>query len=153
VIQFEEIIMEESINICEQLSSSYEIKEGGNISLRGKSPTKDSFDFDSIKPLKRAIVPIRPILLIITALIIYSFFTTDSMSVSVLKGFDDTYRNFKSMFLDPYPHGFTLLDVFFVFMMIVRLIFMTTLFCGIIALFLGLLDPRLRFRNKLSIKI
>ena len=60
MIQFEQVIEEESIKICEQLDS-YALKK--------------STDFGAGKPLKRETVAIQGILLIIIALTIYRFFT------------------------------------------------------------------------------
>lgn len=76
--QYEKLIMKESMKICEQLSSS-EIKEGGYTSFRGKSPTKDSVDFGTIKPLKRATDAIWAILLISIALIIHLLFIIEGL--------------------------------------------------------------------------
>lgn len=60
MIQFEQVIEEESIKICEQLNS-YDPKK--------------STDLGAGNPLKREIVAIQGILLIISALTIYRLFT------------------------------------------------------------------------------
>jgi len=69
LIQYEDLIMDESINICQQLYSN-DIKQGGHISYRGMSPTEDRIEFGTIKLLKSVADVIRIIVLLITALTI-----------------------------------------------------------------------------------
>ena len=114
---------EESINGWAQL--------GDNI--------KDNMSLGTIKPLNRASVAMRAVLLILTALTIYFFWTIDYQSVDVLKGFADTFVNFKTIFLHPYSHRFTLGEAFYNVVVTSGLAFLTTLIGGFIALFLGLL--------------
>jgi len=149
VIQFEEIIRKESINICEQLSS-YADKEEEHTSFVGMSPTKDSLGLSTTKPQKRTTVAIWAKLLIILALIIYIFFTLDYQSANVLKSLACTYSDFQTMFLQDYSHPFTLWDAFYEIVMTLRLVFITTLFGGIIALFFRMLASCILAQKQVS---
>ena len=134
MIQFEEIIREESINICEELSS-YADKEGEHTSFVGMSPTKDSLGLSTTKPQKRTPVVIWARRLIIIALIIYIFFTLDYQSANVLKSLAYNFSNLQTMFLQHYSRHFTVWEAFCEIVMTLRLAFITTLIGGIIALF------------------
>jgi len=116
--------MEESIKGWAQLS-------GADI--------KDHKKLVTTKPLNKASITMRIILLVLAVLTIYAFLTMDYKGVNVLKGFIDTYSNFQTMFLHPYSHRFTLWDAFYEIVITLGLAFLTTLFGGIIAIFLGLL--------------
>ena len=76
------------------------MKKDGNISLGAKSQTNDTMNFGTIKPLNRATVAMRAVMIIITALTIYFFVTIDYRSVNVLKSIATTLDNFKLMFLN-----------------------------------------------------
>jgi len=99
----------------------------GNISIR------------TIKPLNKASLAMRAILLVLLGLTMYFFATMDYQGVNVLKGLADTFSNFKTMFLHPYSHRFTLGEAFYNVVVTLGLAFLTTLIGGIVALFLGLL--------------
>jgi len=137
-MRFEEVITQESIDICEQLRS-YEIKNGRHTSFRRTFSTQDTMNFGTIKPLNRAMVAMRAILLLLTALTIYFFVSIDYQSVDVLKSIAITFENFRTVFLHPYSQRFTLGEAFYNVVVTLGLAFLTTLIGGIVALFLGLL--------------
>ncbi|GBF34004.1 phosphonate ABC transporter permease protein phn E1 [Desulfocucumis palustris] len=92
-----------------------------------------------VRPLNRSSFAMRIILLILSVLTIYALSTIDYNSVDIKKAVSDTLSNFKTMFLQPYSHRFSLPDAFYGVVVTMGLAFLTTLFGGIIALFLGLL--------------
>lgn len=99
--------------------------------------------FDELlKPLNKASIAMWGILLVLLALTIYFFFTLNYQSVNVLKGVADTLNNFKTVFLHPYAHRFTLGEGFYNVVVTLGLAFLATLIGGIVALFLGLLAAR-----------
>jgi len=134
-MQFKELIVQETNNICEQLSS-YEDRHN---SFKELFLTKDTINFGPIKLLDRASIAMRTVILFLTVLTIYFFSTLDFQSVDVLKGFTDTLVNFKTMFLNPYAQRFTLGEAFYNVVVTLGLAFLTTLIGGIVALLLGLL--------------
>ena len=136
-MKFEKLIIEESKVICEQLSS-YE-KEGRHTSFKELFLTNDHKNLGTIKPLNKASIAMQAVMLILTTLTIIFFLTIDYQSVDVLKGFADTFVNFKTMFLHPNAHRFTLGEAFYNVVVTLGLAFLATLIGGIVALFLGLL--------------
>jgi phosphonate transport system permease protein len=136
VNQFEEIIIEESINICEQLSG-YAAMEGEQTACHSISSTEVSLDWGPNNPLKKAIVAIQALLLLGTVLTIYLLF--NYKSVNIFKDLADTFVYFKTMYLYPYAQRFTLGDAFSEIGLTLGLAFSTTLIGGIIAVFLGIL--------------
>ena len=140
-MQFEEVIVEESNAICEQLSI-HTLKKGGLFSFQGLFSKKGSLDFGSAKPLNRATIAMKAILLILAALTIYFFITIDYQNVDVFKGIVLTFENFKTIFLHPYSHRFTLGEAFYNVVVTLGLAFLTTLIGGIVALFFGLLGAQ-----------
>ncbi|WP_407314442.1 PhnE/PtxC family ABC transporter permease [Desulfosporosinus sp. SB140] len=115
--------LEESINVWAQLEDNL----------------NDKISIGTVKPLNKESIAMRAILLILLALTVYYLFTMDYQGVNVLKGFADTYSNFKTMFLHPNSHRFTLGDAFYNVLVTLGLAFLTTLIGGFVALFLGLL--------------
>ncbi len=93
----------------------------------------------TIKPLTKASVAMRAVMLFLIVSTIYFFYSIDYQSVNVLQGFADTFANFKTMFLDPYAHRFTLGEAFYNVVVTLGLAFLTTLIGGSVALLLGLL--------------
>jgi phosphonate transport system permease protein len=126
-MQFEEVIRKESIGICEQLSSY---------------STKDTVNYGTIKPLNRAALAMKGILLLLTALTIYFFVTIDYQSVNLLESIALTFENFKTVFLHPQSNRFSLGEAFYNVVVTLGLAFLTTLIGGIVALFLGLLGAQ-----------
>ncbi|MHB8125540.1 MAG: PhnE/PtxC family ABC transporter permease [Desulfitobacteriaceae bacterium] len=100
---------------------------------------KDNMSIGIIKPLNKASIAMLAILLVLLVLTIYFFLNMDYQSVDILKGFADTYSNFMTMLLYPYSHRFTLGEAFYNVVVTLGLAFLTTLFGGFFALFLGLL--------------
>lgn len=117
---------EESINSWAQL--------GDNL--------KDKTRVGTIKPLNRATVAMRTVMLVLTTLTILFFLTIDFQSVDVVRGLADTFVNFKTIFLHPYSHRFTLGEAFYNIVVTAGLAFLTTLIGGCVALFLGLLSAQ-----------
>lgn len=78
MIQFEELIMEESMKICEDLSS-YAIKEDARTTYSGMTPTKDGIDFRTNTHREKLTDTIRVILLIITALLFNLLFILEGL--------------------------------------------------------------------------
>lgn len=93
----------------------------------------------AIRPVNRSSIVIRSILLGLLVLTIYTLLTMDYKGVDVIKGFHDTYLNFKTMFMHPHSHRFTLLQAFYEVGITLGLAFLSTLFGAFFALFLGLL--------------
>ncbi|EGW40086.1 ABC transporter permease subunit [Desulfosporosinus sp. OT] len=118
------MLFEESIKGWAQLGDS--VKD--NISVKSINP-----------PLNKASFAMRAILLTLLALTIYFFFSLDYQGINVLQGFADTFDNFKTIFLHPHAHRFTLGEAFVNVVVTLGLAFLATLIGGIIALFLGLL--------------
>ncbi|MDR3585408.1 MAG: ABC transporter permease subunit [Desulfosporosinus sp.] len=128
MMQFENEIIQESLLIEESLDDWLAVSVNPNDLNHGTS-----------KPFDRASLTMRGLLLILVGLTIWFFFTLDYKSVDMLKGFADTFSNFKTMLLHPYSHRFSWGEAFTEVMITLGLAFLTTLIGGIIALFLGLL--------------
>lgn len=106
--------------------------------LNGKA-LNNPLKLKTIKPLNRTTVAIRAILLVLSVLTIYTLLTMDYKGMDVVKGFADTYSNFKVMLLEPFSRHFTIGEALYQVVITLGLAFLTTLFGSIIALFLGLL--------------
>ncbi|OAT85466.1 PhnE/PtxC family ABC transporter permease [Desulfotomaculum copahuensis] len=94
------------------------------------------------KPLNRQALAMRIFLLVISLLTIYALLTIDYRSVDVAKAAADTLNNLKIIFLQPDTHRLSLRDAFYEVVITMGLAFLTTLFGGVIAFFLGLLGAR-----------
>lgn len=112
------------------------IKTWGQLS---GNDTNDLDDLIAVKPLNRAAIGIRAVLLALAALTVYALSTIDYRSVDVYTAAADTVSNFKLMFLQPYSHRFSLWEAFYEVLITLGLAFLTTLFGAAVALFLGLL--------------
>jgi phosphonate transport system permease protein len=111
-------------------------------SLKGWAQLGDYNDNRSlgiVKPLNKASIVMRTVILVLSVLTIYFFLTLDYQNVNVLKGLADTFVNFETMFLHPFAHRFTLGEAFYNVVVTLGLAFLTTLIGGFVALFLGLL--------------
>ena len=91
------------------------------------------------KPLSRESLTMWILLVVLSLLTIYALLTIDYQSVDMAKAVADTLDNFKTIFLHPAAHRLSLWDAFYEVVITLGLAFLTTLFGGIIALFLGLL--------------
>jgi len=141
MMQFEKIIIEESLNICEQLAS-YE-KKGRQSFFKSLLSTGDTMNTDLRRsPLNKATLAMRAILLALSVLTIYYFLTIDYQNLNLLESLGITLENFKTIFLHPLAHRFTLAEAFYNVVVTLGLAFLTTLIGGIIALFLGLLGAQ-----------
>ncbi|MBU2699501.1 phosphonate transport system permease protein [Sporomusaceae bacterium BoRhaA] len=117
--------MEKSMKICGQLSSD---------EIAG--------DWGDIRPLNRATLTVRIFLLVLSVLTIYALATIDYQSVGMAKAVADTLHNFKIIFLEPEANRLNLWEAFYEIVITMGLAFLTTLFSGIIALFLGLMAAK-----------
>ncbi|MDR3540564.1 MAG: ABC transporter permease subunit [Desulfosporosinus sp.] len=91
------------------------------------------------KSLSRESLTMWILLLVLSLLTIYALFTIDYRSVDLAKAVADTLDNFKTIFLHPAAHRLSLWDACYEVVITLGLAFLTTLFGGVIALFLGLL--------------
>jgi len=128
MMQFEKEILKESMLIEDSISECMALRY-----------SQEAMFQDTKKPLDRASVVMRTLLLVLTALTVYFFVTLDYQSVDVLKGFVDTVSNFQTMFLHAATHRFTFGEAFYNVVVTLGLAFLTTLIGGVVALFLGLL--------------
>lgn len=92
-----------------------------------------------MKPLNRETLVIRILMLTLSLLTVYALLSIDYKSVDIPKAVADTLSNFKMIFLQPAAHRLSLLSALYEVVITMGLAFLTTLFGGIIALFLGLL--------------
>jgi len=107
------------------------------------SPEKtDSKDTAASRPDRRAALTISLTLLVLAAATVYCALTMDYGHVDIRLALHDTLRNFGTMFLRPYSHRFTAPDALWEITITLGLAFLTTVFGGVIALFLGLLGAR-----------
>jgi phosphonate transport system permease protein len=95
-----------------------------------------------IRPLNKKSLVIRLLLLVLLVLTIYEFANMNCRGTDIAKGFEDTFSNFKTMFLNPGSRRLTLHAAFYEVLITFGLAFLTTLFGGVIALFLGLLSAQ-----------
>lgn len=116
-----------------------EIKEPVNIYLGAMFQTNDTVHIGTIKPLNKANLVMRAMLLILIALTIYFFVSIDYRSVNIMKSIAITLDNFKTVFSKPYSHRFTLWEAFFNVVITLGMAFLTTIIGGVVALFLGML--------------
>ncbi|SFG82954.1 phosphonate transport system permease protein [Desulfotomaculum arcticum] len=114
------------------------IKGWGQLS---NDETGDSINL-AIKPLNRASLAMRTVLLALAVLTIYALSTIDYQSIDIPRAVADTFSNFKLMFLQPSSHRLSWWDAFYGVLITMGLAFLTTLFGGFIALFLGLLSAQ-----------
>jgi len=101
--------------------------------------TENSMHLGTIRPITRASIVMQAILLVLSVLTIYAFLTMDYKNIDVLQGVIDTFHNFKTMFLEPHSGRFSWWYALYEVVVTLGLAFLTTLFGGFIALFLGLL--------------
>ena len=95
-----------------------------------------------IKPLNKKSLVIRLLLLVLLVLTIYEFANMNCRGTDIAKGVEDTFSNFKTMFFNPGSRRLTLHAAFYEVLITFGLAFLTTLFGGVIALFLGLLSAQ-----------
>ncbi|MDQ7092542.1 ABC transporter permease subunit [Desulfosporosinus sp. PR] len=116
-----------------------QLEESMNLWAQLDENLKDNKSSGTNKPWPKELIAMRSILFILAALTVYYLLTMDYQGVNVLKGFADTYSNFKTMFLHPASQRFTWGEAFYNVLITLGLAFLTTLIGGIVALFLGLL--------------
>lgn len=98
--------------------------------------------FGSGRPLNRESFTIRIFLMTLSLLTLYALFTMDYQGVDIAKATMDTLHNFKIIFMEPSTQRLGLWDAFYEVLITLGLAFLTTLFGGVIALFLGLLSAQ-----------
>jgi len=102
------------------------------------------------KPFNKAAFMIRITLLALVLLSIYGFITFDYRGVNTIDGLQASLKNFRIMFTEAHFRHFTFGEALYGILVTVGLAFLTTLFGGIIALFLGLFAARNLSNNKVS---
>jgi phosphonate transport system permease protein len=90
-------------------------------------------------PMTRASLTMRGLLVLMGGLTVYALVTMDAGGVDVRKAVADTLHNLQIIFLQPDAKRLSLGDAFTEIVITLGLAFLTTLFSGIISLFLGLL--------------
>lgn len=103
-----------------------------------------------VKPFNKAVIMIRLTLVTLVLLSIYGFITFDYRGVNSMDGFLASFKNFKVMFTQAHFNHFTFGEALYGIVVTIGLAFLTTLFGGIIALFLGLLAARNLSNTKVS---
>jgi phosphonate transport system permease protein len=93
----------------------------------------------SHKPLTKETIVMRTLLFILAVITLYALLTLDYHSVNIPKAISDTFHNFMIIFTEPNTKRLSVWDAFSEVVMTLGLAFLTTLFSGIISLFLGLL--------------
>ena len=99
-------------------------------------------DFVPAKPLTRATVAIRLLLLVVMLTTVYALTTIDYQSVDLPQAIADTIDNLKIIFLEPGGSHITFAQALYEVVITLGLAFLTTLLGGFIALFLGLLGAQ-----------
>lgn len=92
-----------------------------------------------VKPATAASVVMQVFLAVLAALTIYALVTLDYQSVNIPKAVGDTLSNLRVIFLQPDSARLGLWDAFSEVVVTMGLAFLTTVFSGVISLFLGLL--------------
>jgi phosphonate transport system permease protein len=92
-----------------------------------------------IKTLTKSTVVIRSTLFTLALLTVYAFFSFDYKELDFGEAVLATFANLKAMFLEPHLAHFSFTHALYQVFVTLGLAFLTTLFGGVIALFLGLL--------------
>jgi phosphonate transport system permease protein len=109
-------------------------------------PNGGGFQFSGkrikVRPFNKASFAIRLTLAALAALTVYGFATFDYKDIDILSSMYATAGTVKTMFLEPHFKHFTFTEALKQTVITLGLAFLTTLFGGVIALFLGLLAAR-----------
>ncbi|MGO8692634.1 MAG: PhnE/PtxC family ABC transporter permease [Rectinemataceae bacterium] len=103
---------------------------------RSKDPPKNP------KPIDPSKLAIRITLATLAAITVYAFLTMDYGSANIREAAGETLRNFGTIFFQPHSHRLSLTDAFLELVTTIALAVLTTVFSGLVALFLGLLGAR-----------
>ena len=95
-----------------------------------------------VKPLTKQTVVIRLLLLVLAVTTVYAFSTIDYDSIDLAKAVADTLANLKIIFLHPGGARLSFSKALYEVVITLGLAFLSTLFGGTIALFLGLLGAQ-----------
>jgi phosphonate transport system permease protein len=95
-----------------------------------------------VRPLTKETVVIRLLLLVLALTTIYALTTIDYGSTDLAKAVADTLANLKIIFLHPGGQRLSLSKTLYEVVITLGLAFLSTLFGGVIALFLGLLGAQ-----------
>jgi phosphonate transport system permease protein len=90
----------------------------------------------------RSKMVIRLTAITLLAFTVYAFMTMDYGSADIHQAIGETFRNFGTIFFHPHSHRLSVADAFMELLTTIGLAILTTLFSGVIALFLGLLGAR-----------
>ncbi len=93
-------------------------------------------------PTTRSMIVIRLTLAVLGVITVYGLITMDYGTANIPIAIKDTLNNFRIIFLSPYSHRLSLLDIFLEITVTVGLSVLITLFSAVIALFLGLLGAQ-----------
>ena len=96
-------------------------------------------NLNTAKPLDRAALAIRLTLLVLAVTTIYALLTINANGIDMPKAILDTLSTLRTIFFQPYSAHFTVWQGFWEIVITLGLAFLTTLFGGVIALFLGLM--------------
>ncbi len=96
-------------------------------------------NLNTAKPLDRAALAIRLTLLVLAVTTIYALLTINANGIDMPKAILDTLSTLRTIFFQPYSYHFTVWQGFWEIVITLGLAFLTTLFGGVIALFLGLM--------------
>jgi phosphonate transport system permease protein len=96
----------------------------------------------SVRPLTKETIVIRLLLLVLTLTTIYALATIDYGSTDLAKAVADTLANLKIIFLHPGGPRLSFSTTLYEVVITLGLAFLSTLFGGVIALFLGLLGAQ-----------
>lgn len=116
----------------------------------GRETARDPVRSKKIKPLNKASVATRITLFALAVLTVYGFFTYEYKDVNVLEASISTLYNFKTMFLEAHLKHFSPEEAIYQVLLTLGLAVLTTIFGGIIALFLGLLAAQNLSSKKVS---
>lgn len=95
-----------------------------------------------VKPLTKQTVVIRLLLLVLAVTTVYAFTTIDYDSIDLAKAMADTLANLKIIFLHPGGARLSFYKALYEVVITLGLAFLSTLFGGAVALFLGLLGAQ-----------
>lgn len=95
-----------------------------------------------VRPFNKAAFVIRMTLFALAALTLFGFLTFDYKDLNLAEALRKTGQTLGTMFMEPHIKHFTFSEALMQLLVTIGLAFLTTLFGGVIALFLGLLTAR-----------
>lgn len=122
-----------------QMEKSIKTADWAELSMTSKM---NGIRSKKIKPLNKSNIIMRMTLMVLSLLTIYAFFTFDYKDVNIIEGFISTLVNFKAMFFEAHFNHFNFWEALYEVSITLGLTVITTVFGGIVALFLGLLSAQ-----------